>query len=432
MLSKSHRVRIASSVCVLMAVALFARPAPAQPSQRTLFCTNNVSGNVSVYTVNANGTLTPVAGSPYAAGTNPQALAITADGGLLAVVNATMATIEELRVFTVGATGALTEAAGSPYLVNDGPLGMAIGGPAGNEFCFVPSASSDRIHVFDITGSTLTQVPGSPFVTADFPVEAAVTADGSKLYVSHLLGQVSGYTISAGGALTPVPGSPYTTNGDAFELIVVEDHLYIGTGLSNVIDAYEIQPDGSLVLVPGAPFASGGNSAVNLAATPAGDFVFVVHVVSDSVTAMSRSAGGALMLVPGSSVVIGNDARKCVAGDDYLFVTDESSLDPGVGIMSYTINPGGTLSLVAGSPFAAGSRPQDLVLFTPAVPVCGDFDGDGDVDLADFATFSQCFGGSNNPPNPGCPPGADADCDDDGDVDLADFSIFAQNYTGSM
>jgi hypothetical protein len=63
---------------------------------------------------------------------------------------------------------------------------------------------------------------------------------------------------------------------------------------------------------------------------------------------------------------------------------------------------------------------------------CGDFDGDGDVDLADFATFGQCFAGSGNPPSISCPAGADADCDDDGDVDLADFATFSQNYTGSQ
>jgi len=62
----------------------------------------------------------------------------------------------------------------------------------------------------------------------------------------------------------------------------------------------------------------------------------------------------------------------------------------------------------------------------------GDFDGDGDVDLADFVTFQLCFGGSGNPPATTCPPGVDADLDGDGDVDLADFLIFQQNFTGSQ
>jgi len=66
-----------------------------------------------------------------------------------------------------------------------------------------------------------------------------------------------------------------------------------------------------------------------------------------------------------------------------------------------------------------------------AASVPGDFDGDGDVDLSDFLVFQQCFGGSNNPPAPTCPPGVDADLDGDGDVDLADFLIFQQNFTGS-
>ena len=67
-----------------------------------------------------------------------------------------------------------------------------------------------------------------------------------------------------------------------------------------------------------------------------------------------------------------------------------------------------------------------------ALGACGDFDGDGDVDLTDFATFQLCFAGSANPPAATCPAGVDADCDNDGDVDLADFLIFQQNFTGSL
>lgn len=65
-------------------------------------------------------------------------------------------------------------------------------------------------------------------------------------------------------------------------------------------------------------------------------------------------------------------------------------------------------------------------------PLTADFDGDGDVDNADFATFSQCFGGAANPPAATCPNGVDADLDDDGDVDVSDFVLFTQQFTGAM
>lgn len=72
---------------------------------------------------------------------------------------------------------------------------------------------------------------------------------------------------------------------------------------------------------------------------------------------------------------------------------------------------------------------------TPATllvgPAQANFDCDADVDLQDFATFSQCYNGSAVPPAPSCPPGADADLDDDGDVDLADFARLASVFTGA-
>jgi hypothetical protein len=59
----------------------------------------------------------------------------------------------------------------------------------------------------------------------------------------------------------------------------------------------------------------------------------------------------------------------------------------------------------------------------------GDFNEDGDVDLADFSHFQACFNGPNRPYSfeNGC---ADADIDGDGDVDLVDFSSFQACFNG--
>lgn len=75
-------------------------------------------------------------------------------------------------------------------------------------------------------------------------------------------------------------------------------------------------------------------------------------------------------------------------------------------------------------------HPMEIVEQVVTVP-SADFDGDGDVDISDFAVFAQCFGGTFNPPGPVCPPGVDADLDGDGDVDLTDFARFAQRFTGA-
>jgi hypothetical protein len=57
----------------------------------------------------------------------------------------------------------------------------------------------------------------------------------------------------------------------------------------------------------------------------------------------------------------------------------------------------------------------------------GDFDEDGDVDLADFDTFASCFTGPDGGPvDPGCEPG---DFDADGDIDCEDFDLFALAWT---
>ena len=77
----------------------------------------------------------------------------------------------------------------------------------------------------------------------------------------------------------------------------------------------------------------------------------------------------------------------------------------------------------------------DDVTFTGAyVPLPGDFNDDGDVDLDDYAVFYDCMGGPDATPDP-TPPITEEECrdvfdfDTDNDVDVEDFAEFQSVFS---
>ncbi|MCC6675697.1 MAG: beta-propeller fold lactonase family protein [Phycisphaerales bacterium] len=414
------RARSAPLLLAAAAASAITSSTPAQPAGKTLFVGHNVGGQVTVHNVGTDGSLTAVPGSPFAAGANNSALAITPDGRTLVAVNATIDTTEELRVFSVTTSGALVEIAPSPYMVGDGPLGLTI--DRLGRFVFAPTASPDRIHVFAIDDSGLTQIAGSPFPTPNFPEEVDTTPDGKFLYISHLFGTISAWSIGAGGVISQIQEIP--TSNDAFELIVSPDgrNVYVGEGLSHTVGGFSIDPaTGELAPIPGGPFPSGGSSAVNLCITPDGRWVFVCNVVSDTLTVMARDPDtGALAFVPGSAKTIGNDIRKCATDGVHVFVTDETTIQQPVGVRVFSIDAStGLLAEIPGSPFPPYSgRPQDLVLWTPPAACAADLNGDGIVDFADYLEFLNLYDALD----------PRADFNHDGLVDFADYLEFLNRY----
>jgi hypothetical protein len=105
--------------------------------------------------------------------------------------------------------------------------------------------------------------------------------------------------------------------------------------------------------------------------------------------------------------------NRVVTLDSNVYV--QSPLDP--------LNPGlGTITI--------SGNIHGQVYVPEAVP--GDFDGNGQVNLNDFATFSVCFAN----PVTGSPPGCsfdqayESDFDRNGTVNLNDFATFAVNFEG--
>ncbi len=145
------------------------------------FVTNAGSDDVSVFSTNSDGSLTPVPGSPFPAGSRPSS--VTAEYNLFPppfvfVANSKSNDISVFRVDPV--SGELTPVAGSPFPA-DGtdPVSIAagggefagFGGPNGAPFLYVANAGSNNMSVFSINLSTgaLTPVSGSPFAVGKSP-----------------------------------------------------------------------------------------------------------------------------------------------------------------------------------------------------------------------------------------------------------------------
>ncbi len=125
-------------------------------------------------------------------------------------------------------------------------------------------------------------------------------------------------------------------------------------------------------------------------------------------------------------------AAASVVADD--FSLEWWTIDGGGGM--WTTGVAYELSGTIGQPDASAMTGGDFaltggfwaVVHTTPAPLPGDCDDDGDVDLVDFANFSDCLLG----PDRGV--GSNCDCfdlDDDGDVDLADFTEFQAYFTGN-
>ncbi len=116
------------------------------PADTFAYVSDGVSG-VAGYSVNATtGNLTPLANSPFAAGTGPSALAMTSNGKFLYVANAT-----GLVSFAINADGSLTSI-GTPLTLASAPTAMSI--ESTGSYLYVLTLNSAVITIYQINATT--------------------------------------------------------------------------------------------------------------------------------------------------------------------------------------------------------------------------------------------------------------------------------------
>jgi 6-phosphogluconolactonase (cycloisomerase 2 family) len=172
-----------------------------------VYVANGSLGTISGFKANADGSLTEVPGSPFAAGTNITALTSPAGGVFLLASDAGSNAVLGFKI--TQDTGAITPLAGSPFAAGTQPGAMMF---AFNEFVYVANQGSNNIsgYKLDFPNNTLTALPGSPFPAGTTPVSLS-TVLNTQLYVANRgSSDISGFTIDGTtGALTPMAGSPF-------------------------------------------------------------------------------------------------------------------------------------------------------------------------------------------------------------------------------
>ena len=375
---------------LLFAILSVSLNALAQPN----FVYTNDSGfpknTVSAFHVNADGSLTLLAGSPFATGgsgggsdVNAGKITTARKGGksFLYAANNQDGTVSAFRIDPD--TGQLTVVAGSPFTAGtpSGTTNFSLAASPHGEFLFSTDEASTLVHAFAIQRETgaLLEVPGSPFNVGAFSEGMKVSPNGRFLVIGlKSIDAVGVFAISETGDLTQVPGSPSPASGlaTAVDINCANNRVFVSNAGLSVIDVFRMSLNGSLTVVPGSPFPSGATITVNALTLSADNrHLFTSDLFDQAVSSLTVGGNGALTGVPGSPFA-GDGFMGAIASTragDFVFasVVDESAVD------GWRVNPDGTLTQVPGHPFftgAAGFFVQALTTF-PA-PRCQEEEDD--------------------------------------------------------
>jgi 6-phosphogluconolactonase (cycloisomerase 2 family) len=341
---------------------------------------NTVGANtIGAFYRHADGSLSPMPGSPFPAGgagtgsglASQGALQLSSDGRYLLAVDAGSNQVSVLRV---GWDGSLQLVPGG--VISSGgptPVSIAVHGD------LVYVANSGAVGP-NFTGFTLSPwgqlqpLAGStvPLANGSQPDDVLFNSIGRAL-VGNLTGtsQIESFAVGWNGLLTAAPGSPLTAQGlgpfgsefrptNPFQLFVSNAHN--GTGLGTV-SAFNVAWDGALSSIAGSPFADVQTAPCWVEITHDGQFLFTVNTASGNISRYWIAPNGTLTLLGSTPVnatggVGAVDAR--LSPDGRTLYVDESRIG---AVGAFAVN-GGNLTELPGSPISlpAGATPAGIVV----------------------------------------------------------------------
>jgi 6-phosphogluconolactonase len=345
-----------------------------------VYVNDNTAGvnTIAAFDRHADGTLTPLPGSPFPAGGagtgagigSQGALQITSDGNYLLAVDAGS---NEISVLRIDSDGGLRPVGGGPVSSNGiEPVSIAVhgslvyvanaGGGGSNYTGFTINPGG---HLRPLAGSTVALPDGST------PGDVLFNGDGTKLVGTRVgTSLIDSFTVGADGLLTAASGSPFAAQGvgpfgsefrptDPTELYVSNAHGGAGNG---TVSAFSDGSDGTLTSIGSSPFADLQTAPCWVEITKDGEFLFTVNTASNSVSRYAIGSDGALTLIgstPLATAHAGAEDARLGPGGKTLWVVDTGAR----AISAFSVD-GGSLTELPSSPTAlpAGSAPFGIVV----------------------------------------------------------------------
>jgi 6-phosphogluconolactonase len=195
----------ASDVIVPTAVNVLASGAYVYVTAYDSSVTPNV-GYVFGFSVGSTGALTPLPGSPFAAGVKPSAIASNTTSADVYVTDFTSGNV---RGYAVGSTGALTSLSGSPFPSGNQPSAIVV--DSAYAFAYVANSQDSNVIAYSISsGGALSSV--GTYATGLQPVAIGIDPSTEHfLYTLNFLDNtVSGFDLSpTAGTLLQSQDSPF-------------------------------------------------------------------------------------------------------------------------------------------------------------------------------------------------------------------------------
>ena len=315
-------------------------------------------------------------------------------------IDGNTATANTIDGFARHADGSVTPLPGSPFAAGGAGLGTglasqgAIQATPDGRYLLAVDAGSNQISVLRVTAGGVPVLAGQPVSSGGVkPVSIAISRAG-LVYVANSGAGGSGYSgfrLGFDGRLAPIPGSTVTVPdaaglGDVFFNAFGNHLVGTRTGTSQ-IDSFVVLPGGRLLAAQGSPFTGQGLGQLGAEFSPANPaqlFVSNAHNGTGLGTVSAYRDGFFGHLFPiGSSPYADGQTAPCwveISHDGrYLFTVNTGSGN----ISSYSISPGGSLTLIGSTPISGGGADIDARLSPDGKTLS--VDGSGNHILSVFA-----------------------------------------------